>query len=204
MFISLSANDLHWWELIIAVGNLVDNKDYTEEVNSKTLSWETRSRLVQSDPVTCVRHFDHRVSQFIDLVLKSRDSPLGVLKDYFYRVDFQHRGSPHIHMLAWMKNSPKYNENTDADQVSSCNASLASDIEEYLNFQKHKHSQTCRKVGKHVCQFGIPFPPMRKTTIIGPYIGEHRSLYQEYYKQIQKYPTNLQTYITFDKFLEEV
>ena len=210
LFISLSANDLHWPELIIALGKLVDNKDYTEEVESKTLSWETRSRLVQSDPVTCVRHFDHRVSQFIDLVLKSPDSPLGVLKDYFYRVEFQQRGSPHIHMLAWIENSPKYNENTDAevldyiDQVSSCSASVASEIEEYLNFQKHRHSRTCRKGGKPVCRFGIPFPPMRKTTIIGPYVGEDRSVYQEYYKRIQEYLTNLETDITFDEFLEEV
>ena len=88
LFISLSANDLHWPELIIALGKLVDKKDYTEAVESKTLSWETRSRLVQSDLVSCVRHFDHRVSQFINLVLKSPESPLGVLKDYFYRVEF--------------------------------------------------------------------------------------------------------------------
>ena len=134
LFISLSANDLHWPELIIALGKLVDNKDYTEEVESKTLSWETRSRLVQSDPVTCVRHFDHRVSQFIHFVLKSPNSPPGVLKDYFYRVEFQQRGSPHIHMLAWIENSPKYNENTDAEvldyinQVSSCSATVASEI----------------------------------------------------------------------------
>ena len=83
-------------------------------LESKTLSWETRSRLVQSDPVTCVRHFDHRVSQFIGTILKNPESPLGVLKDYFYRVEFQQRGSPHIHMLAWIENSPKYNENTNA------------------------------------------------------------------------------------------
>ena len=83
LFISLSANDLHWSELIITLGKLVDNRDYTDTVESNTLSWETRSRLVQSDPVTCVRHFDHRVLQFIQTVLKSPQSPLGVLEDYF-------------------------------------------------------------------------------------------------------------------------
>ena len=75
LFLSLSANDLHWPELIIALGKLVDEKDYTEAVESNSLSWETRSRLVQSDPVTCVRHFDHRVSQFIETILKSPLSP---------------------------------------------------------------------------------------------------------------------------------
>ena len=210
LFISLSANDLHWPELIIALGKLVDKKDYTEAVESKTLSWETRSRLVQSDPVTCVRHFDHRVSQFIDLVLKNPESPLGVLKDYFYRVEFQQRGSPHIHMLLWIANCPKYKKDTDSevldyiDQVSSCSAAVASNIEEYLDFQKHRHSRTCRKGGKPVCRFGIPFPPMRNTTIIGPYVGEDRLVYRDHYKRIQKYLTNLETDICFDKFLEDV
>ena len=210
LFVSLSANDLHWPELIIALGKVVDSRDYTEAVESKTLSWETRSRLVQSDPVTCVRHFDHRVSQFIGTILKNPESPLGVLKDYFYRVEFQQRGSPHIHMLAWIENSPKYNENTNAevldyiDQVSSCSAIVSSECEEFLEFQKHKHSRTCRKGGKPICRFGIPFPPMRKTTILGPYVEEDRAVYQNHFTKIQEHLANLDTDITFDKFLEEV
>ena len=208
LFISLSANDLHWPELLIALGKLVDNKDYTEAVTNKTLSWEIRSRLVQSDPVTCVRHFDYRVSQFIATILKSPESPLGLLKDYFYRVEFQQRGSPHIHMLAWIENSPKYQENTEEeildyiDQVSSCSTAVSDEFEAYLNFQKHKHSRTCRKRGQPICRFGIPFPPMRKTTIIGPYSGEDRSVYESYYREIQKHLTNLETDVTFDDFLK--
>ena len=83
LFISLSANDLHWSELIVSLGKLVDNEDYTEAIENNTLSWETRSRLVQSDPVTCVRHFDHRVSQFIQTILKHPQSSLGTLDDFF-------------------------------------------------------------------------------------------------------------------------
>ena len=210
LFISLSANDLHWPELIVALGKLVDNKDYSEALESKTLSWEIRSCLVQSDPVTCVRHFDHRVSQFIETVLKSPQNPLGVLNDYFYRVEFQQRGSPHIHMLAWVENSPKYKENTDAevleyvDKVSSCSAAVSSEFGDYLDFQKHKHSRTCRKGGKPVCRFGIPFPPMQKTAIVGPYVGENQAIYEGYYKQIQEHLIKLETDITFDEFLEEL
>ena len=42
LFLSLSANDLQWSELIIALGKLVDNKDYTAEIERNTLSWETQ------------------------------------------------------------------------------------------------------------------------------------------------------------------
>ena len=210
LFLSLSANDSHWSELIIALGKLVDNKDYTEAVESNRLSWETRSRLVQSDPATCVRHFDHRVSQFIETILKSPHSPLGVLQDFFYRVEFQQRGSPHIHMLAWIEGSPKYSENDDeevveyVDRVASCGADVSDELKGILDFQKHKHSRTCRKAGKPVCRFGIPFPPLRKTTIIKPYVGDDHDVYEEHYKTVQENLNNLEQDITFDEFLEKI
>ena len=210
LFLSLSANDLNWSELIIVLGKLVDDKDYTEAVKSNGLTWETRSRLVQSDPVTCVRHFDHRVSKFIETILKSPESPLGVLKDYFYRVEFQQRGSPHIHMLAWIEDAPKYQEDGEGevldfvDKVASCSGDIPKHCETYLEYQKHRHSRTCRKGGKPICRFGIPFPPMRKTTIIKPYDGEDRSVYEKHYARVQEYLTNIATDVTFDEFLSEV
>ena len=210
LFLSLSANDLQWSELIIALGKLVDNKDYTAEIERNTLSWETRSRLVQSDPVTCVRHFDHRVSQFIDTILKSPQSPLGVFKDFFYRVEFQQRGSPHIHMLAWIQGAPRYGENNDAevieyvDRVASCSVDVPEDLQKVVEFQKHKHSRTCRKGGKPVCRFGIPFPPMRKTTVIQPYVGEDRSIYEDYYSTVQEHLNKVEQDETFDEFLDKI
>ena len=210
LFLSLSANDLHWAELIIALGKLVDNKDYSEAVGNNTLSWETRSRLVQSDPVTCVRHFDQRVTHFIETVLKSPHSPLGILQDYFYRVEFQQRGSPHIHMLAWIQGSPKYGENEDTevleyvDRVATCSADVPDDFKDIVNFQRHRHSRTCRKAGKPICRFGIPFPPMRKTTIIQPYNGDDRSVYEGYYSAVQEHLNTLERDISFDDFLKEL
>ena len=210
LFLSFSANDLHWSELIITLGKLVDHKDYTEDVSTDSLSWETRSRLVQTDPVTCVRHFDHRVSQFIQTVLKSPNSPLGKMEDYFYRVEFQHRGSPHIHMLVWIKNSPKYGDDEEQDvidyidNVASCSSNVPSESKTYLAMQKHKHSRTCRKGGKAECRFGIPFPPMRETVILQPFDGEDRHIYEEHYKTVQKQLARFDDSITFDEFLKKV
>ena len=210
LFLSLSANDLQWSELIIALGKLVDNKDYTAEIERNTLSWETRSRLVQFDPVTCVRHFDHRVSQFIEIILKSPQSPLGVLQDFFYIVEFQQRGSPHIHRLAWIQEAPKYGEDNDAevieyiDRVASCSVDVPEDLQKVVEFQKHKHSRTCRKAGKPVCRFGIPLPPMRKTTIIQPYVGEDRSIHEDHYNTVQEHLNKVEQDETFDEFLDNI
>ena len=210
LFLSLSANDLYWEELIIALEKLVDKKDYSEAVSNNTLSWETRSRLVQSDPVSCVRHFDQRVTQFIETVLKSPHSPMGILQDFFYRVEFQQRGSPHIHMLAWIQGSPKYGENDDTevleyiDRVATCNANVPDDLREILNFQRHRHSRTCRKAGKPICRFGTPFPPMRETTISQPYNGDDRSVYEGYYSTVQEHLNTLERDISFEDFLKEL
>ena len=38
---------------------------------------------------------------------------LGEIADYFYRVEFQQRGSPHIHVLFWVKGAPAYEKAHD-------------------------------------------------------------------------------------------
>ncbi len=48
----------------------------------------------------------------------SSAQPIGKVIDYFYRVEFQQRGSPHIHCLFWVENAPKLNEdNEDNDAL---------------------------------------------------------------------------------------
>jgi len=80
------------------LGELIDKKSYNnDELNAMT--WEEKSRLVQNDPVTCARHFDFQVQRFI-------------LK---FSVDFQQRGSPHIHMLIRIEGTPKFGEDSDED-----------------------------------------------------------------------------------------
>ena len=209
LFMSFSASDLNWTDLILTLGKLVDNQDYTEALKNNTISWQTRSRLVQSDPVTCVRHFDNRVNQFIQTVLKNRHCPLGKLRDFFYRVEFQQRGSPHIHMLAWIKDAPKYGETNDADvmkyidNIISCSGDVPQDQKQYVDLQRHKHSRSCRKGGKAECRFGIPFPPMRETQILQPYNGDDKPEFEKDYGIVQSYLRNLEQDITFDEFLSE-
>ncbi|GMF68257.1 unnamed protein product [Phytophthora fragariaefolia] len=41
-----------------------------------------------------------------DNVLCGQSKPLGEIEDFFWRVEFQQRGSPHIHALLWIKDAP--------------------------------------------------------------------------------------------------
>ena len=48
------------------------------------------------------------IQPLIHDVLKSEVMPVGEIADFFYRVEFQQRGSPHIPALLWMKHAPQF------------------------------------------------------------------------------------------------
>lgn len=52
-------------------------------------------------------HFERRFDALMKHVLLKGIQPLGKITDYFARVEFQNRGSPHIHMFFWIENVPK-------------------------------------------------------------------------------------------------
>ena len=72
---------------------------------------------MQRDPVTYSRYFDHLVQEFLNAILKSNCEPIGKLGDFFYRVEFQQRGSPHTHMLVWIENAPTLEKSSEEEIV---------------------------------------------------------------------------------------
>ena len=114
-FCSFSAAETRWTHLLKILGRIVHKKEYTDD-EIKQMSWKEKSDLIQKDPVTCARNFHHMVQLFIREVLKSTAIPIGEIADYFYRVEFQQRGSPHIHSLFWIKDAPQY-EKSPVDEI---------------------------------------------------------------------------------------
>ena len=72
---------------------------------------------MQKDPVRCSRYFDHRVQEFLNTILKNKCQPIGKIRDFFYRVEFQQRGSPHTHMLVWIENALTLEKNPEEEIV---------------------------------------------------------------------------------------
>ena len=58
------------------------------------------------------RHFQHRVEIFFKKILIIKDGPLRKVKYCAIRVEFQFRGSPHIHSFLWVLNALTLAENT--------------------------------------------------------------------------------------------
>ena len=64
LFCSFSSAETKWMHLLKILGRLVDQKDYTDD-ELENLNWEGKCRLIQSDPVTCARHFDFQFNTFL-------------------------------------------------------------------------------------------------------------------------------------------
>ena len=157
------------------------------------------------------------MKKFIKYILKSPFSPFGCLQNFFYRVEFQHRGSPHIHGLLWIKNAPHYEKNTDTeiinyiDSVISCSHN---DINNNKNIelQIHKHSKTCIRRINHQkkCRFSCPWPPLDKTQILYPLNKdekENKEKYCKIYQDINKFVQlkhKSKEMIKFDEILKEL
>lgn len=81
------------------------------------------------------------------------------VRDYFYRIEFQQRGSPHTHCIFWIEDAPKFEENSDEEVVEFIDRYVTCEIPDQtedrelhdivMAVQQHSknHSKTCKKKG---------------------------------------------------------
>ena len=170
-FVTFSAAEMRWEEVIstlLAFTN--DDRSIDELEASDKLS------LVIDNPVMCARMYDHRVKAlFTDLIL-SKAAPVGRVIDFFYRTEFQQRGSPHIHCLFWVEGAPKLDEDSDQDVCNFIDKYVTCtmpdkdedpelfDIVSSVQVHNRNHSKSCRKYNT-TCRFNFPRPPVEKTFV---------------------------------------
>ena len=170
-FCSFSAAEFRWKDIINTI-----LRQQGDSRDAENLDWTEKSEVLKTNPVTVARMFDHRFHTFLREVILSNANPIGTVKDYFYRVEFQQRGSPHMHCLFWVKDAPKIDvHGHDAvclfiDQYVTCALPSESEDSELHNIVKNvqqhskKHSKSCKKKGT-VCRFNFPRPPSQRTFI---------------------------------------
>jgi len=77
--------------------------------DDKELIYAQKSDLIRQDPVVCATYFDHRFRTMFKLIrLKNVNFKEHSVKHFCYRIEYQHRGSPHVHMLLWLDNAPVF------------------------------------------------------------------------------------------------
>ncbi|XP_062577044.1 uncharacterized protein LOC134238944 [Saccostrea cucullata] len=137
------------------------------------MSYQEKQELLRKNPVFAAFFFHYRWNSLLRNVILVKNGPLGKVRDYWSRIEFQKRGSPHVHALLWIENAPDLD--THAGQRSAASfidkyiktvIPLAEDDEELrdfvLKYQIHKHTQTCQKRNT-LCRFHFPKPVSEET-----------------------------------------
>ena len=152
-FLTLSAADMQWPEIIQSIAHQ-HGKVYTND-EIAAMAWEEKSMWLRTNPVTAARQFQYRLDTFFKEFICGQANPIGDVQDYFIRIEFQARGSPHAHTIIWVNNAPRLGTHTEEqithfiDTYQSCEVT-----EDSTRFQMHKHSATCRRNG--TCRFHFP------------------------------------------------
>lgn len=109
-------------------------------------------------------------------MILSNAHPIGKVKDYFYRAEFQQTGSsPHTHCLFWIEDAPKLHTYSDSDVADFIDSYVTCEIppddddevHEIVNSvqtQSKSQSKSCKK-GSKECRFNFPRPPSTNTFI---------------------------------------
>ena len=100
-FLTLSTADMHWPEIIQAIGIQFGKRFTKEEVMQ--MDWEMKSKYLRSNPIIACRMFQSRVESFFSEYILSSDNPLGEIHDYVIKIEFQERGASDAHCLLWAK-----------------------------------------------------------------------------------------------------
>lgn len=148
-----------------------------EEINkeqAEQLSYVDKARLIQSDQYIYSTYFETRL-QALRKAWSCTSGPLGTFKvdHFYYRIEFEHHGSPHAHIIVWLKGTPVFKPGdimvipqifNFIDNIITCNSK---DIETSLfKLQRHKHTHTCHPKPGRPWRFGIPFYPYDSTIVL--------------------------------------
>jgi hypothetical protein len=171
-FASFSAADRRWPEIVRAILEQ-EGKPVPDEMD-----WSDHCKVINSNPVIAAIMFDKRTHHLMKDLIQSGAHPVGTVVDYFYRIEFQQRGWPHIHALFWVKDAPRIDHSRDSEVVEfidryvTCKLPSETDTdlrEKVTSLQTHskRHTKSCKKGGK-ACRFNFPRPPSTRTFISRP------------------------------------
>ena len=100
----------------------------------KILSYQERYNLLNNNLVLVASHFQYKVEIFFKEIIL--DSPMGKTKYYAICIEFQERGSPHVHSFIWIFNALNIQDETADIEIieKAINAQLPDSLETIRTF----------------------------------------------------------------------
>ncbi|GIY57521.1 ATP-dependent DNA helicase [Caerostris darwini] len=169
-FLTFSSNDLNWLDqrkaLLIADGR--------PDVDPSTLDIYETQQLIERYPVILSRHFIVRVNALMKFIKNNDEVFGGKVTDHLWRIEFQNRGSPHLHMVVWIENHSEFDTEEGKlllDRNCCCKIPTEEEDPELYELVKkcqiHRHTQTCTKNNTSVrCRLNFPRQECDETRIV--------------------------------------
>lgn len=168
-FVTFSCNDLHWEDMKRAL--LIADGRPNVDVNH--LDINATQRLIEQYPVVVSRHFMVQVNALMRFIKSNHEVFGGRVKDHWWRIEFQNRGSPHLHVVIWVEGHPSVETPegiAQIDKVCSCEMPPEnSELHELVKkCQTHHHTNTCKKndTTSTICRFNFPRQICAQTHIV--------------------------------------
>ena len=162
-FLTLSCADLRWNELFHILSRIKGENITDEEIDN--LSYNEKCSLLNLNPVIVAKHFQHKVETFFKDVLLSNANPIGKIVYYALRIEFQMRGSPHLHSLIWTSDCPELKDGSEEAYIRYIDDHVQGNLQNRENdskfhdlvkmYQKHTHSRSCKKYKNIPCRFNF-------------------------------------------------
>ena len=128
-------------------------------------------RVCSEDPISVSRKFSKKFHDFFnEVILKGK--VLGTITNFYWKKEYQSRGTPHYHVLVWVENAPLIGINSDSAVLEWIQKRITCRIPDersipdlhrlVTKYQLHKCSGYCKrkfKVGGVFitrCKFGFP------------------------------------------------
>ena len=105
LFVTLSCAEYSWKGLLKEILEASKGREVTEE-ELDNLTSQQRNKLISENVVQSTLHFQKRIEKELKLMTFSKffdDKCSFSVISYFYRIEFQQRGAPHVHCLVWLK-----------------------------------------------------------------------------------------------------
>ncbi|CAF1065793.1 unnamed protein product [Brachionus calyciflorus] len=170
--------EVDWERLIVILVKIKENRDISLDEARNEVSRERKIDLVSKDPITVARYLENLMGELFKYSFRSMSGPFypHTVVDFFWRVEFQNRGSPHIHMLTWHKDAPKC-EKDDVDNNKRCvefidkyitvSTPFDNNVREEVSIKNRDHDLKQVNI-RYQIHYGFPWPILNETIILEP------------------------------------
>ena len=119
LFFTLSMAEFDWPELLQEIIETVYRQKVSKEQIAK-MTANQKNKLITENYVQSTLHFQKRIEKIFSLMkydnfFNDSEDKKYFVSSYFYRVEFQQRGAPHVHSLLWLTDTDVSEHHTDEE-----------------------------------------------------------------------------------------